>query len=282
MSLDPHFGLAAYFPRALWRDATRLDAAARLLVDPRWPWLPWWAEFVGVDKRDDQRSARVGGKNGVAPLLEGLTSPRFGKLRMNRTMGDRNYTSVLLDLGRCNEESRGWEAPFRLLMTCRAAEHPAGRTIEAWISLAHALVTTVGALPGILGVWPTYRSAVGDTLLVRVVLDTPAGNYNLGIAGDFERQMNAVTRWEPRIGRTYARYPRWGTYLNAAHVQALGGIDHVRAVLQPARVDAVGELTYVQLTDDVASALTPQADERRRAFEALMAPILPPADSNPR
>jgi hypothetical protein len=76
------------------------------------------------------------------------------------------------------------------------------------------------------------------------------------------------------VGRTYARHPRWGTYLNAAHVAAIGGEARIRAEVEPAKIDAVGELTYIQLTDSVETALTPLAGERRQRLESLMAPII--------
>lgn len=273
-ALDPHLGLAAYFATPIRRDRDRVKFVAELLVDPRWPWLPWWASFVGLDKRDDRSSVRVGGKNGTSPLVEGFLSSRLWKLHMNRAMGDRNYTSVLLDLDRSGDEERGWEAPLRLLMTCRCIELPNSKSVDAWLALAHDLVRAVGALTGIVGVWPTYHSAVGDTWIARVVLDTVKGEYNLGLPDAFESQMHAVTRWEHRLGRTYARHPRWGTYLNAAHVAAIGGEERIRAEVEPAQIKAVGELTYIQLTESVDTALTPLAGERRRRLEALMAPII--------
>jgi len=94
----PHVGLAAYFEKAVWRDAKRAAQVAALLVDDRWPWIPWWANYSGLHKRDDRPSVRVGDKDGVVPLVAGMASEKLSKLYMNRAKGDKDFTSVMLDL----------------------------------------------------------------------------------------------------------------------------------------------------------------------------------------
>lgn len=270
----PHAGLAAYFERPVSQDHAVAERLADLLVDARWPWIPWWAEFSGVHKRDDQAAVRVGGKNGAAPLVEGLLSSRFARLRMNRAKGDKDFTSVNLNFDPARTQL-GDEAPYRILATCRSAELPDGKTFDAWISLAHDLVATVGALNATIGAWPTYDMAIGDTWLTRVILDTPKGDTPLNDPpGEFMVQRELLKKWSHKLGRTYARHPRWGTYLNGAHVAAIGGVDRIRTEVQPARIEAVGELTYVQLTDSIGTGMSGVADERRRKLQALMAPIL--------
>ena len=266
----PHVGLAAYFERAVWRDAARAERIAALLVDPRWPWIPWWASYSGLHKRDDRSSVRVGGKNGVTPLVRGFASDKVSALRMNRARGDSNFTSLMLDLDRTIEE---WD-PFRLLITCRSAELPAGKSFEDWVALAHELITAVGALHATIGAWPTFDMAIGDTWLTRIILDTPKRDINLGLPPDFDEQMSLMSKWKHKLGRVYARHPRWGTYLHAGHVAAIGGVERIRAEVAPARVDAVGELTYIQLTATIDTALTSEAGVKRRALQTLMAPIL--------
>ncbi len=269
----PHVGLAAYFGRALWRDAERVERVAALLVDKRWPWIPWWASYSGLHKRDDRSSVRVGGKNGVAPLVEGLLFPKLATLRMDRARGDGNFTSVFLKTGRVGEDW-GYEAPFDLWVTCRSAELPPGKSFEAWLTLAHDLVAAVGAAHATLGAWPTFDWAICDTWLMRMVLDTPVGDVDLGLPAGFDAQLGLVSKWRKFLGRTYARHPRWGTYLNDGHLAAIGGIERVRAEVAPARVERVGELTYLQLTESIETALTAEAGARRERLEALMAPIL--------
>jgi hypothetical protein len=278
----PHVGLAAYFNQSLWRVRDRVERVASLLVDQRWPWVPWWASYSALHKRDDRSSVRVGGKNGFAPLALGMQSERLDTLYMNRAKGDKNFTSVMLDLGRRGEDW-GDEAPFQLWITCRSAGLPAEKSLEEWSSLMHELVDAVGALNATLGAWPTFNHAIRDTWLTRMVLDTPKGDIALNdLPEDFESQIDLLQRWRKRLGRTYARHPRWGTYLNATHVAAIGGVERIRAEVQPARIAPVGDLTYIQLTDTIETGMSPQAGERRRKLQALMEPILLGAGQPPR
>lgn len=271
----PHIGLAAYFASPVWRDPERVRKIAGLLVDPRWPWVPHWASYSGVHKRDDRPSVRVGGTaNGTEPLVIGMLNPKMSRLRMNRARGDKNFTSVSLDLGRDDQEEWGYEAPLQLWITCRSAELPPDKSIDEWLTLAHDLVSEVGALNATLGAWPTFDMAIHDTWRVRTILDTPRGDHNLGLPADFETQIDLLAKWEKFLGRTYARHPRWGTYLNAEHVAAIGGVERIRAEVQPARIDPVGELTYIQLTASIDTGLTAEAGEKRRRLQELMAPIL--------
>jgi hypothetical protein len=278
----PHVGLAAYFTHTFVRDRVRVERVAELLVDSRWPWIPWWAEFSGIHKRDDRTSVRVGGKNGIEPLVNGLMSPRLRTLYMDRAKGDKNFTSVRLPFDPEIEDPSA-EAPYKLWITCRSAELPEGKTFADWITLAHDLVAAVGALNATLGAWPTYDLAIGDTWLTRVILDTAKGDIPLNDPpGEFMTQRELLKRWSHKLGRTYARHPRWGTYLNATHVAAIGGVERIRAEVQPARIDPVGDLTYIQLTDAIETGMSPQAGERRRKLQALMDPILLGAGQPPR
>ncbi len=267
----PHAGLVAFFEKAVWVDPDRAQRVADLLVDKRWPWIPWWASYSGLHKRDDRRSVRVGGKNGSAPILEGLRSDKLSRLDMNRARGDGDFTSVMLNLDRSREE---WNEPFQLRVTCRSAELPPGKSFAAWIELMHELVTELGVLHAILGAWPTYDLAICDTWLMNLILDTPQGDVDLGLPAGFQKQTSLAAKWFKFIGRRYARHPRWGTYLHDGHLEAIGGLARVKAEVEPARVDRVGELTYIQLTESIETALTPVAGERRRRLEDLMAPIL--------
>ena len=277
----PHVGLAAYFPHTFVRDRGVVERVAELLVDSRWPWVPWFASFVGIHKRDDRTSVRVGGKNGVEPLVNGMTSSRLGTLYMNRAKGDKNFTSVCLPFDPEIEDPSA-EAPYKLWITCRSAELPEGKRFEDWIALAHELLDTLGVLNATIGAWPTFDHAIRDTWLTRMILDTPKGDMPLNdLPADFEAQISLLQRWWKKIGRTYARHPRWGTYLNAGHVAAIGGVDRIRDVVQPARIDAVGELTYIQLTESIETGMSAEAGDRRRKLQALMEPILLGAGATP-
>lgn len=272
----PTVGLAVYFakPVGAGRDPAKEDALARLLVDPRWPWQPWWASYSAADAREDRPSVRVGGSKGHAALAEGIGNPRLWTLWMNRTMGDNNVATVMLDL-------RGVRADrvSKLLITSRTSELPVGKSFDAFLTLLHELVVTVEAEHAILGAWPTYAMARSDTGLTRMLLDTPAGDINLGLPLDFDAQRALVAEHSDRVGHAYARHPRWGTYLHAGHLAAIGGVEKIVAEVAPAVIQPIGALTYVQLTDSIDTALTPEAGAKRRALEALMAPILVGAPS---
>lgn len=267
----PHVGLAAYFTAPPSDDAARVARLADLLVDRRWPWLPWWASYSAWDKRQDGKSVRVGGVNGVAPLLAALARRDLTRLWLDRTAGRDNFTSVALSL---NVHAAAQGDPLTLWVTCKSVDLPKGKSFTDFLALAHELILAVGANHATLGAWPTFNQAVSDTWLTRMVLDTPRGDINLGLPADFAAQIDLVGTWRRDVGGTYARHPRWGTYLHAAHVAAIGGVEKVRAVVDPARIDTIGPLMYIQLTDSIESALTAEAGEKRGALQTLMAPIL--------
>ncbi|MBZ0232168.1 MAG: hypothetical protein K8M05_07420 [Deltaproteobacteria bacterium] len=267
----PHAGLAAYFARVTWTDRARAERIAQLLVDERWPWLPCWLSYSGLHKRDDRKAGRVGGKNGAGPILDALLSDKLMTLRLNRARGDGDFTTVMLNLDR---EKEKWSEGYQLRVTCRSAELPEGKSFEGWIELMHELLVEVGALHATIGAWPTYDLAMCDTWLTRMVLDTPSGDIDLGLPEAFQEQISLVSQWRKLMGRVYARHPRWGTYLHDGHLAAIGGVERVRAEVEPARIERVSDLTYIQLTDSIDTGLTPLAGERRRRLEHLMAPIL--------
>jgi hypothetical protein len=161
----------------------------------------------------------------------------------------------------------------------RSGQLPVGKSFDAFLTLLHELVVTVEAEHAILGAWPTYAMARSDTGLTRMLLDTPAGDINLGLPLDFDAQRALVAEHSDRVGHAYARHPRWGTYLHAGHLAAIGGVEKIVAEVAPAVIQPIGALTYVQLTDSIDTALTPEAGAKRRALEALMAPILVGAPS---
>lgn len=78
----------------------------------------------------------------------------------------------------------------------------------------------------------------------------------------------ASRAWGPK-----AREPEWGTYLTAAHADAIGGVDAIRAAVEPYRILEAGGVVFVQLTPYDA-ALAPETESKRQQLEALMAPIV--------
>src|SRR5690606_30169691 len=108
-------------------------------------------------------------------------------------------------------------------------------------------------------------------------------NARVGLTGvdfeppDFALQNNRANYWRDKLGGTYVRHPRWGNYLGRAHIDQIGGLDRIRDEVAPARIVELGNLVYIQLTDDPHDAITAECERKRRALEAVMAPILPPA-----
>ena len=74
-------GFAGYYSTRIHDDSARARRIATLLVDARWPWAPWWAQF-GL--RDDffkrTRSQKVIGAKGAELLTAGLTSCASGNM----------------------------------------------------------------------------------------------------------------------------------------------------------------------------------------------------------
>lgn len=87
----------------------------------------------------------------------------------------------------------------------------------------------------------------------------------------YERMMDASIAsraWGPK-----ARAPEWGTYLTAAHADAIGGGAAIRAAVEPYRILEAGGVVFVQLSPYDA-ALAPETEAKRQRLEALMAPIV--------
>ncbi len=69
--------------------------------------------------------------------------------------------------------------------------------------------------------------------------------------------------------------------MNAAHVATIGGIERIRSEVQPAKIEAVGELTYIQLTESIETGMSAEAGEERVKLQAWMGPILLRAGQSP-
>lgn len=256
-----YLGLAGYFDHALWRDPVRVQRVSELVVDKRWPSAPSYVQASGVHRRADRTSKRIDRTR----LVDALGAPELSRVRAFRTERGLRVSSFEVDTGRPGEDS-GFDAPFDVLAISRGS--------DAWLSVAHELVAEIGCVHAILGAWSSNEMCIQDVTLIRTVLDTRSGEYPLGLPEELSRQCGLVSRERGFVGRTFARHPRWGTYLNDAHIAAIGGIDRIRAEVEPAQIARVGELTYIQLTEGVETAVSPESDERRRKLEALMAPIV--------
>lgn len=271
IGMFPQVGFAGYFSAPLWSNQ-KLERVASLLTDPRWPWPLMSARFKGLHKRDDH-AVRLRKDGGASALLPQMTSPKLDTVYLNHSRGDGNFAAASMDLGRSGEDW-GHEAVYNLRVTCRYVELPKGKSFGSWLELLHELATIAGVANAVLGAWPSYEWAVSDTWLTRVVLDTPTKEIQLSPPARLDEQHDLISVWRKFLGRTYARHPRWGTYLNAAHLAAIGGVERVQAEVAPAVITPLGELTYLQLTPSIETAMSTEAEQKRQALEALMAPIL--------
>jgi hypothetical protein len=264
--MSGYVGVAAYFARPLCDDDGRVRKVASLLLDGRWPSRVRWASFSGAGDHPGREAARL---DEVA-LVDGLLDPAHARVLLERSSNDAdNFARVTLSTGRVGGDS-GYDDPFELTGFVRA-----NAPVDDWIALVHELVAVLGADHALLAPWPSQTQAMSDTSLMRMVLDRGDGDVNLGVPGSAAEEQTRIALHRKQLGKTYARAPRWGTYLHAGHVAAIGGVDKI-AEVEPTLIATTGELTYVQLTDGVASALTPIAEAKRARLETLMAPILVP------
>lgn len=84
-----------------------------------------------------------------------------------------------------------------------------------------------------------------------------------------------INRVRNELGERYVRPPGWGTFLRPSHIEAVGGRARLLELVQPAVVEVVGPLLYVQLSR-LGDALAPETEARRRALAELLAPITVP------
>ena len=272
-----HIGFAAYFSVRLYEDRARAERVASLLVDERWPWPPWWAAFgLTSSYMKRTRSRKVVGAKGRAALLEGMMSPSHRSVELYRSSQQvDNHAHLTLPTGH-KIPAPDWPQPLDTTGQTRAHDLPDGADIHGWIDLVHELMVALDVGHAVMPVWPTPSAVLADTSFIRIIVDRPSGDISLGPPPDFDRQNRRENYSRHKLGGPYVRYPRWGTYLRRPHLQQIGGLDRVREAVEPARVVDLGELAFIQLTDDPASALTADGERKRRALEAVMAPIIVP------
>lgn len=110
-----------------------------------------------------------------------------------------------------------------------------------------------------------------------LALQYGTGEYRAGDAVDSPRhEVERLRRQRVLVGNKYVRPAHWGTYRNAEHVAAVGGRRRIEEVVRPPVHIDVGELLYVQLSERVEDALTPDTLVRWRAFVELLEPIAVP------
>ncbi|MBK9035977.1 MAG: hypothetical protein IPL61_32805 [Myxococcales bacterium] len=123
------------------------------------------------------------------------------------------------------------------------------------------LVAELGLAVGVVVAAPTCREALGTAR-------ASGGMPGTSLFVRTGRLWGARWTWGP-----YAREPEWGTFLQRRHADAIGGPAAIRAAVEPFAVLEAGDVVFVQLTP-YADELSPAAEAKRVALEALMQPIL--------
>ena len=276
MTATYHLGFAAQYATRLVSSPDRANRVAALLVDARWPWLAssfTAGELANLTKHS--RALRIGGPKSAKQIADSILDPTRRIIRLKRVTRDESFTNVSIDTGTFVLST--WDQPFDATGHTRGHDLPEGRSVEGWISLIHDLMVALDVASATLPVYESASAVFADVLLMSIVRDSRwTGTTDLGPGDDFAEQNHRANYWRDRVGATYVRNARWGTYLRDHHIEAVGGLDRIRSEVEPARIDRLGELVYFQLTESVEDAIGPACNAKRRAFDAVLAPILPP------
>jgi hypothetical protein len=277
MTASLHIGFDTRYATRLVRSPERAKRVASLLVDPRWPWPPI-SLTTGVTGNFTKRTRtrRVAGPSGQERILESILNPVTRVIELScYSVEAKNHAYARVQTG--THALSSWEQPFKADGQTRAHDLPEGKTIEDWIELIHELMVTLDVASAIVPLYETADAVLADTSLMSIVSDSRwAGRTDLGPGDEFSEQNRRANYWCDLLGATYVRNARWGTYLRDHHVEAIGGLDRIRREVDPARVTQLGLLVYFQLTETVGDGLTDACEAKRRAFDTLLAPILPP------
>lgn len=262
------FGLLALHARAIHAQPEIAARIAELIVDPRWPWP---ATLV--------RPTPMPG----APLYEWpsgkiprarLSSIALDVLRSDRALGihvaasrkdELNHVFAHIDAGHAEYTgcADGTEFPFEAKLYCRAEQLPADASLDAWVEVLHELVVLLDAPNAVIFARSDERHIW--SLLYHT------GSWRPDQPPDYPHNINArIAGARGVLGSQRICPAQWGTYLSRAHVDQVGR-DKLVAAAAVAR--DVGELLYLQCSERAGDAFSAEALERRRALEALLAPI---------
>ncbi|MBK9036209.1 MAG: hypothetical protein IPL61_34025 [Myxococcales bacterium] len=249
----------------------------RLLTDDRWPWLP---SIVRPTQRPGQplypwrggKTARAALPGVVADVLRSELTEGVNLVASRTEAGNNAWYNV--ESGRPGHRHASQSYPFDARGLCRT-DVPTGKGIDAWLALVRELAATLDPGNGIIAAEADER-----VLLARIFVQ---GSPQPRMPPDHPaNESSRIARVRDVLGERYVRPPAWATFLRRAHVDAVGGRDHLLAVVQPPVVHDVGDLLYLQLSASVADALAPETEARRRALAELLAPItVPLADPAP-
>ena len=113
-----------------------------------------------------------------------------------------------------------------------------------------------------------FHHAFSDVLLVGLTL-------NGAQVHPAPEQVKRMQTEEGRLGVQYACFPRWGTLLSRAHIDAVGGLGTIVDTVKPAVVTEFDSAVYFQVTP-IAEWDTPESLARQHVLLGIVEPLLPP------
>jgi hypothetical protein len=275
-----YMGLAAYFSAHIFRNPQLAETVARLCLDRRWPWALANVSFgLRSSFFKATRRQRLSGRAAADKLRYGLLNADHRNARLGHSADEEeNHARLEVETGQRLAQP---DIPYAATIVGRikAFELPDGATPLNWVDVMHELMVALDVGNGVLPVWPTVNMVDSDSMFVRIILDTPKADYNLGVRGEFETQCARANYWRPELGDKYVRHPRWGTYLRRNHIDRVGGLARLRDTVPLAKIvelGGAGDLIYLQCTDQPKGALTPAGESVRQALQTFLEPILCP------
>ncbi len=275
-----YVGFAGYFATRLYTDEPRAQRLAALLLDKRWPW-PLTSVVFGLQSSflKSARGVRLTGKNALRQLQEGIVHPGHRDADLDhRADAEINHAKIRIQTGQRLVEA-GQPCAAQVTGLTRAFGLPEGKDLLSWVEIMHDLMLTLDVGNAVLPVWRSENMVWSDATFGGIVLDTPKGDYNLGLRGVFETQRSRANYWRHELGGKYVRHPRWGTYLRREYLDRIGGLQRVRDTVPLAKVlelGGAGDLIYLQCTEHPEGAMTVEGEGVRHALEGLLAPIVAP------
>lgn len=269
------FGYFAVHARPLHRSAEAAERLATLLTDRRWPWQPSVVRPQQLPGRPvypwpSGKVARAKLRETVIDIVRSDNTIGITLVASRQDAG--NHAWIDVRSGHADYEGNiGARFPFDVRILCRAYGLPAGKRIEDWVELMHELTTLIE--PGNAVILANANEMPLTALLYG------GGAARADMAIDSPRyEVVRVNLSRKELGSRYVRPPAWGTYLAPAHVEAVGGRERIVEVVRPPVMRDVGSMLYVQLTERVEDAVSPEALERRRLFAELLEPITVPRE----
>jgi hypothetical protein len=249
----------------------RAREMSQILTDPRWPWQPSLVRPMGRPGHAAYAwpTGKISASKLAGVIEDVMRSESAEGIHLVTSRADQgNHAWVVVENGQPEIEHGRVAYPLSAVGMCRGSVPP-GQSVADWLAVVRDLVKFVDAPHAVVWVGDDERMIVSRQFLT--------GGYQPKLPPDHPHNESArINRVRQALGERYVRLPGWATFLARAHVDAVGGRDHLLDIVQPPVVHDVGDLLYVQLSTNVADALAPETEARRRAFADLLAPITVP------